>query len=400
MRRLVLTLSCLFAATAGAAVEGQRPVDLVNPLIDTATRPRWIFFASASRPFGMVSLSPDTKVDGDWGAGYVYGEPYIRTFSHMHDWQLAGVPVMPIVGRMNGHEGYEAYKAPFSHEKETARAGYHKVVLDNSGITVELTSTLRVGFHRYSFPATQDAYVLLDVGAPIGMTKIADASLRRVGPRQLAGFSKMAPTVRREKPCTVYFVVDFDRDFSEFGGWERAPRRQGRSCGCRPGRGCGLRRLRPLPVRPAGAGADEGGDLLRERGERASQPRDRAARAGTSTHVVRASQDEWNAWLSKIEVSGGTPQQRVKFYTDLWHALLGRRTFSDVDGRYVDNIGARAAHPPGAARRERPSDARDVQQRLVLGLPVEPERAVVVRLPADDERADLVARRLLHQRQA
>ena len=55
--------------------------------------------------------------------------------------------------------------------------------------------------------------------------------------------------------------------------------------------------------------------------------------------IVRASADDWNAWLSKIEVSGGTEQQRVKFYTDLWHALLGRRTFSDADGRYVDNTG-------------------------------------------------------------
>jgi predicted alpha-1,2-mannosidase len=56
--------------------------------------------------------------------------------------------------------------------------------------------------------------------------------------------------------------------------------------------------------------------------------------------TARAAADDWNAWLSTIEVSGGTDEQRVKFYTDLWHALLGRRTFSDADGRYVDNTGS------------------------------------------------------------
>ena len=155
MRRLVLALLCLVAACPDVCGGRHAPRRTSSSrCVDTVTNARWIFFASASRPFGMVSLSPDTKVEGDWGAGYIYAEPYISTFSHVHDWQLAGVPVMPIVGRMNGHEGYEAYKAPFSHEREIARAGYHKVVLDNSGVAVELTSTSRVGFHRYSFPAT------------------------------------------------------------------------------------------------------------------------------------------------------------------------------------------------------------------------------------------------------
>ncbi|MBI4890521.1 MAG: glycoside hydrolase family 92 protein [Acidobacteria bacterium] len=332
-----LPLLALLAAVALSAAE-KRPVDYVDPRIDTH-QTRWIFFASASRPFGMVALSPDTKLEGDWGAGYIYVEPYIRAFSHIHDWQLAGVPVMPIVGRMNGHEGYEAYKAPFSHEKEVVRAGYHKVVLDNSGITAELTSTKRVGFHRYHFPATEDAYILLDTGAPVAMTKMADAALRRTGPQQLAGFSKMAPTQRREKPCTVYFVAEFDQPFTEFGGWEKSA--AGKA------------------VKQAAdhvSGADSGG-YVRFRFAQPAQVRmkvaisyvsEENARLNLQTELpgwdfdatVRASAGEWNEWLGKLQVSGGTEQQRVKFYTDLWHALLGRRTFSDVDGRYVDNTGA------------------------------------------------------------
>jgi predicted alpha-1,2-mannosidase len=336
----LLLLSLAAVATIGMAAEAadRRPVDYVDPRIDTQERTRWIFFASASRPFGMVSLSPDTRLEGDWGAGYVYVEPVVRAFSHIHDWQLAGIPVMPRVGRMNGHEGYEAYKAPFSHEKEIVRAGYHKLVLDDSGITVELTATTRVGFHRYTFPASPDAYVLLDVGAPIAMTKMADASLRRVGPRQLAGWSKMAPTVRREKPCTVFFVVDFDRDVAEFGGWEN---------------GAAGRTVRTGV--DGVSGADSGG-FVRFRFDEPGQVRMKVALSYVSEEnarrnleaelpgwdfdaTVRAAAEEWNAWLSTIQVSGGTEPQRVKFYTDLWHALLGRRTFSDDDGRYVDNTG-------------------------------------------------------------
>ncbi len=325
----------LFCAAAAQPVP--RPVDYVRPQIDTH-QTRWIFFASASRPFGMVALSPDTRLDGDWGAGYIYVEPYIRAFSHIHDWQLAGVPVMPITGRMNGHEGYEAYKSPFSHDKEVIRAGYHKVVLDNSGITAEITSTKRVGFHRYTFPATQDAYILFDTGAPIAMTKMADASIRKTGPQSLAGFSKMASTQRRERPCTVYFVIEFDQPFAEFGGWEPESGRKvvkpaaGSLRGADSGGYARFGFQQPSTVRMKVALSFVGEDNAR-RNLQAELP------GWDFDACVRASAAEWNQWLSKISIEGGTEQQRIKFYTDLWHALLGRRTFSDVDGRYIDNTG-------------------------------------------------------------
>lgn len=71
------------------------PVDMVYPLLDTANS-RWFFFSSASRPFGMVNLSPDTEINGAWGSGYRYNTTNIKGFSHIHAWQLSGVSVMPI----------------------------------------------------------------------------------------------------------------------------------------------------------------------------------------------------------------------------------------------------------------------------------------------------------------
>ncbi len=334
MFRRIALIVCACAALAPAQSPSRKtPVDWVDPLIDTK-KPRWIYFSSASRPFGMINLSPDTNVDGDWGAGYLYGEKFIRAFSHVHCWQLAAVPVMPIVGRMNGHEGYEAYKSPFSHDKEIVRPGYHKVFLENSGITVELTSTRRAGMHRYSFPASDKAYVLFDIGAPLAMTKMDDASIRRVSDRRLAGYSTLAPTIRRPKPVTVYFVADFDQPFAGFGGWEKGSVKDNvqKLSGALSGGYVRFNFPRPAMVRMKVAISYVSEENAREN-LNADLP------GWDFDAVVRASREDWNAWLGKVTVEGGTDKQRTKFYTDLWHALLGRRTFSDADGSYIDNTG-------------------------------------------------------------
>ena len=64
----------------------------------------------------MVNLSPDTKTEGDWGAGYVYTSQVIRCFSHLHGWQLAGLPVMPVTGAVFGEKGMSDYESAFSHD--------------------------------------------------------------------------------------------------------------------------------------------------------------------------------------------------------------------------------------------------------------------------------------------
>lgn len=139
-------------------------VDLVNPFVDSH-RSRWFFFSSACRPFGMVSLSPDTDTEHSWGSGYLYGSKHIRCFSHVHNWQMSGVAVMPTVGEFKGHLGMDAYQSAFTHEGETAKPGYHKVKLADYNVTAELTSTMRVGFHRYTFPKSDKSYIVFDTGA-------------------------------------------------------------------------------------------------------------------------------------------------------------------------------------------------------------------------------------------
>lgn len=329
---LAAALAGLIAPLAQAAV--QTPADSVNPLIDTH-KSRWFYFSSACRPFGMVNLSPDTRVGDDWMNGYIYGETNILCFSHVHGWQLYGVPVMPVTGEFLSHKGLAAAASPFSHDDEIVRVGYHKVVLKRYGITAELTSTTRVGFHRYTFPATDTARIAFDTGAKL-MAGVDSSALRQVNPTELAGYSVMSATPRRPKPFTLYFVARFSKPIAAFGAWQNGELLQQSSNHIS---GPKVGGYAEFPVKP-------GEQLLLK--VALSYVSEQNARSNLEAELpawdfeaaVRASREHWNASLGRIETEGGTEPQRVKFYTDLWHALLGRRIVSDVDGSYCDNTGS------------------------------------------------------------
>lgn len=329
----------------------QSPVSYVRPQIDSH-KSRWFYFSSACRPYGMVSLSPDTGVRGSWNSGYLYDETNVRCFSHIHCWQLSGVPVMPTTGQILGHEGMEAYKSPFSHETEVVMPGYHKLVLDRYGIDVELTSTTRVGMHRYRFPQNDTANVLMDVGAFLGHGSMKAAAIRKVSDTEVRGYSIMSPTCRRPKPVKVNFVIRFDHSISEFGGWEMVDKKkqleekdsfEGSNVG-------GYARFvnlkgKPLHMKVAISYVSE---------EQAVLNMDTELPHWNFSRVRKESFAEWNRELGKISVKGGTEQERIKFYTDLWHSLLGRHIFSDVNGMYLDNTGEQPRFRQVPLRRGKP----------------------------------------------
>ncbi len=332
LRRTLPALCCYLVCLSCCTTPGLRPVDYVNPLIDSH-KSRWIYFSSACRPFGMVNLSPDTWVQGTWNSGYVYDSLHIRCFSHIHAWQMAGIPAMPTSGPFRGHLGMEANKSGFSHERETVEPGYHQVYLTDYEINAEITSTVRVGFHRYTFPAGEENYILFDVGAFLAHGPITTAGIFRVNDREIAGYSLVSGTRRRPKDTYVYFVARFDRPFERFGGWKNGEILQQDSIeGENTG---GYVQFR--------TGADE--PVLVKVGisytgiAQAGLNMDTELPHWDFDRIRKESADEWNAWLSRIEVEGGTERQRIKFYTDLWHALLGRRIVSDVDGSYCDMTG-------------------------------------------------------------
>ena len=103
---MLLTIVVSAAILPANAQQEKQPADLVYPLLDAANS-RWFYFSSATRPFGMVNLSPDMGVGGAWDSGYRYNRDTIIFFSHIHAWQLSGIPVLPVTGDFKGHLGAE-----------------------------------------------------------------------------------------------------------------------------------------------------------------------------------------------------------------------------------------------------------------------------------------------------
>ena len=335
------------------------PVDYVDPLIDSH-KSRWFYFQSACRPFGMVSLSPDTWVIGTWNSGYLYDSTEVRCFSHIHDWQLAGIPIMPVVGNMNGHLGFEKNKSSFSHSSEIVKPGYHKLFLNRYGISAELTSTNRVGFHRYAYPdSVSKGHILFDIGAYLAHGPMETAGFEVINDKEIQGYVVMAPTERRKKSCTVYFTIKFNLPILCSGGWKKqkiSDKDKMLYLNTRKisGKECGgyvtfdLSKEKSVLVKVAISYVSTQQAALNMRMELDHWDFDR---------VVKESRDEWNEKLSVIKIKGGVEEDKIKFYTDLWHSLLGRHTFSDINGKYIDNTGSKLCI------RQLPVDARGVSFR-------------------------------------
>ncbi len=345
MKRLFFILLALAGCIRASAQDSY--VDKVNPFVDSH-RSRWFYFDSASLPFGMVSLSPDTGTAHSWGSGYLYDSLHVRCFSHIHNWQMSGVAVMPTTGPFKGHRGMDAYRSAFTHEDEIAKPGYHRIHLDDYDITAELTATTRVGFHRYTYPRSDESYILFDAGAFLAHGPTTYSEVWMVDDHTVAGWEIMGATGRRPKDTPVYFWAELSKPVAETVCW-----REGQVL---------------KPVRPARVSGKDAGLAVRFATREGEQVLLKIAISYTSVEIARKNLEAelpgwdfdgtrdaafaaWDEKLGRIDVEGGTHEQQVKLYTDLWHALLGRHIVSDADGHYMDMTG------PAPVIRQIPLDA-------------------------------------------
>lgn len=319
----LIFISIIFGACEKSPVKVAiqlEPVDMVYPLLDTENS-RWFFFSSACRPFGMVNLSPDTEIGGAWGSGYRYKTDTIRGFSHIHAWQLSGLSVMPVaLSEQNRKTIFTDFDSYFSHDTEKVSPGYQYLELDRYKIEAEITSTKRVGFHKYKFKGDGLPALLVNLNTLLGPCENIDGILEKTGEQTVSGELTNAPTIRRPKPSKVFFQIESDKKIIDV------------------------------------VTDEETGNYLLVFEESAKQVQLKAGISYTSvenaknniqaelTHwdfdrVVTDSKKEWNDLLSRIEIKGGTETQQKRFYTDLWHGLQGRRIISDVNGAYPDNTG-------------------------------------------------------------
>ena len=166
---MVLILGCSDRPKTTPAIKDKALVSLVNPFIGTGGHGHT--YPGATMPFGMMQLSPDTRLEGwDGASGYHYSDDYIYGFSHTH---LSGTGVsdycdillMPTndVVFNNGSNGKKGYRSKFSHDNEKAEPGYYQVYLEDTDITVELTVSERSGIHKYQFPTAKKQIIVLDL---------------------------------------------------------------------------------------------------------------------------------------------------------------------------------------------------------------------------------------------
>ncbi len=311
--------------------QAQQPVDLVYPWLDAA-HSRWFYFSSACRPFGMVSLFPDTQINGEWESGYRYNTDTVRGFNHIHEWQLAGVSVMPVTVEPNAvKELFTNYSSTFAHEKEKVMPGYHSLTLERYGIKAELTASLRTGFHRYHFPASSKPGVIVELGGQQGPSYMIEGGFEKVSDYEVRGFMVNGPTNRRIKTCPVYFSATFDKPIKSILCYHDRDTLTTNQWRGKDGKI--LIQFAEVDTLRMKVGVS----LTSEEG--ATKNRLSEIPSWDFNATVREAKEHWNSMLSRISIEGGSLQQQRRFYTDLWHAIQGRRMISDADGKYADHSG-------------------------------------------------------------
>lgn len=338
----MMNIGMIFAI-AGAVTAQDRPnyTRYVNPFLGTDFFGHT--FPGASLPFAMVHVSPDCHTVGwTYGAGYTYADESIMGFSHTHfsgTGMVSGGDILlqPMVSnrlkvvpgsRENPEEGY---RSRFDHNEEQASPGYYAVYLKDNKVKVELTATQRAAIHRYTFPATLNARVILDIGHQIGTTPSTGKSrVDIVNDHQIEGCKS---TERGD----IFFVAEFSKPFEYYGTFDATYKT--------PESGSSI-----FPYKSSETG-DKIGAFVSFQTQDKEQVLVKVALsyvdlAGARKNLVREIPDfdfdgvrkaadlTWNQELSRIEISGTTDKKLEIFYTAVYHSLLAQYISQDVDGRY------------------------------------------------------------------
>ena len=290
--------------------------DYVNPFIGTGGHGHT--YPGASTPFGMVQLSPDSRLDGwDGCGGYHYSDSIIYGFSHTH---LSGTGVsdygdillMPTTEELkltNGTNGNPGYSSKFSHEKEKATAGFYQVFLEDYNVNVELTTSQRAGFHKYTFPKNEAAQVVLDLEH---RDKLLDYKIEMVDSNTLQGIRYSDNWAREQK---VHFYMQFSKNLQSITFNEK-----------QSVAGISFGKLQePLLIK---VGISAVSTEVPKANLQAEIPHWDFEKTKAETT------DLWEKELSKIIVEGKSEEQKEIFYTALYHSLLNPNLYVDVDGNY------------------------------------------------------------------
>ncbi|MDO4164206.1 MAG: GH92 family glycosyl hydrolase [Bacteroides sp.] len=325
---LCVSLGLLASCAPRSAESGSENYsDFVNPLIGTDFTGNT--YPGAQVPFGMVQLSPDNGLPGwDRISGYFYPDSTIAGFSHTHlsgtgAGDLYDISFMPVTLPCKEAEAPLGIYSRFSHAEESASAGYYRVKLDDYNIDVELTATERCGIQRYTFPEA-DAAVILNLRKAMNWDFTNDSYIEKVDSVTVQGYRFSDGWARDQH---VYFRTRFSRPFTSMELDSAAVVKDGKRVGTSVVAKFHFK-TRPdeqIVVSTALSGVSMEGAARNLTAEVPTDDFDR---------YLDAARRNWNEQLAKIEIKCADRDEKVKFYTALYHSMLAPTIYSDVDGAY------------------------------------------------------------------
>lgn len=288
---------------------------LLDPKVIGYTPPKdwrvWagLVYPGSSLPNAMVQLSPITEFGS--GAGYEYEDTVIYAFTHTNKghWNLCNIPVLPVSGSTAGQEKFGSH---FSHDKETVAPGFYGVMLQDYQVQVNLTSTLRCGFHQYNYSSNTDRSIVFDLSKV--NNRVRNWSIEQVGSAAVQGHQDMGED-------KIYFYATLNREMSSL---------EKRAENTKDG-------LAIVHIKDGGSSPVEMKIGLSFVSTENAKQNLESEIGNKSFSTIRSEANQtWENLLSKIDVKGGTEKQKQLFYTSLYRAFLWPALRSDVNGEYTD----------------------------------------------------------------
>ncbi|UKJ08049.1 GH92 family glycosyl hydrolase [Solitalea lacus] len=340
-RAFIKTSLCVLLSTITLSTYSQKLISYVNPFIGTAAHGHT--FPGATVPFGMVQLSPDTGTEGwDWCSGYHSSDSSIIGFSHTHLSGTGGgdygdILLMPTIGAWKVQPGAkdksnDGYRSRFSHETEKASPGYYSVFLDDYKITAELTTTTRVGIHKYIFPKSSVSNVVVDLEHGIS-DDVRESFIQISGNDEVVG-------LRRSKGWAndqyVYFIIKFSKPFKKFA----VANDEDMTVDGRKMEGTAVKGIFRFTTKENEAILVKVA-ISSVSVEGARKNLEAEAPEWDFEKIRAQTENSWEQQLSKIKVNAPVDsldssqvKQKTIFYTSLYHCFIHPNIYSDVDGQY------------------------------------------------------------------
>lgn len=349
----------LLLFVSGSAQKTENFTQYVNPLIGTQKMGHT--FPGATVPFGSVQLSPDTDqqpmlIGGKYNketykycAGYNYDDKTIVGFSHTHfsgtgHSDLGDFLIMPTVGELQLEPGSKdnpksGFRSAFSHGNEFVEPNYYRVKLDDDNILAELTTTTRVGFHQYTFPASDNAHIILDLMH--GIYNYDDKNVwtfvRVENDHTIVGYRQTNGWARTR---TVYFAMEFSKPFKSYG-FKDFQRSQYNGFWRKFDQTKNFPEMAGKQIRAYFDFATKQDEKIQVKFALSPVSTDGAMKNlkletpdWNFEKVKKAGQNDWNKELGKIAVTSDNKEDLVNFYTAMYHASLSPTVYMDADGKY------------------------------------------------------------------